>query len=270
MIDIQEKKQKIISLLKTSGPSLPVRIAKAIDMEPVFTSAILSELLGTKQIKLSHMRIGASPLYLIPGQEQKLEEHTEHLKPIEKEAQEKLKEKKLLIDENEQPAIRVALRNLKDFAIPFKEQDKIIWKYAFATEEPKEATISTEPKKSKKVEPIFEKKPQPQATSDKRQANNKPFLKEIEEFLEKQNTQITSIQEVGKKNVIAKIHNAKDALLFAFNKQRISEAELIKAYKQANDQNLPYHIIVRGDLTKKMNQTINAYKKLLKVDKLDS
>ena len=80
MIDIQEKKRKILEFLKTSGPSLPVQIAKAIQMDPVFASAILSELLSSKEIKTSHMRIGASPLYLISGQENKLENKTEHLK----------------------------------------------------------------------------------------------------------------------------------------------------------------------------------------------
>jgi len=49
MIDVQEKKNKIISFLKVSGPSLPVRIAKVIEMDPVFASAISSELLNSKQ-----------------------------------------------------------------------------------------------------------------------------------------------------------------------------------------------------------------------------
>jgi len=85
MIDVQEKKNKIISFLKISGPSLPVKIAKIIEMDPVFASAILSELLDTNQIKTSHLKIGASPLYFIPGQEQKLEDHTENLKSLESE-----------------------------------------------------------------------------------------------------------------------------------------------------------------------------------------
>jgi len=74
MIDIQQKKDKILEFLKTSGPSLPVQVARAIQMDPVFASAILSELIESKQIKTSHMKIGASPLYLIPGEEEKLEE----------------------------------------------------------------------------------------------------------------------------------------------------------------------------------------------------
>jgi hypothetical protein len=272
MIDVQEKKNKIISFLKTTGPSLPVRIAKAIQMDPVFASAIAAELLDSKQITTSHMKVGASSLYLIPGEEQKLEDHIDNLKSAEKDAYLKLKEKKILTDENEEPAIRVALRNLKDFAIPFKEQDKIMWKYAFTTKEkptpitnqiPEQTIIKPEPKK---VEPIFEK-PKTKET----QANNKSFLKEIEEFLEKQNTRIISIEEVDKKNVIAKIESpSQSAMLFAFKKKRITELELMKCYKKAKESNLPYHIITQGDPTKKMNDTIDAYKKLIKLDKLNT
>jgi len=293
MIDIQEKKNKIISFLKVSGPSLPVRIAKAIEMDPVFASAISSELLESKQIKTSHMKIGSSPLYLIPGQEQKLEEHIDNLKSVEKEAYLKLKKIKLITDEDEEPAIRVALRNIKDFAIPFKFQEKIMWKYAFTPEkeinellspakkeekriESKPTNETTRPntpsiknaseqdsKEFKKVENIFEEKPKPQ--------KKKTFLKQVEEFLENKNTKIISIEEVDKKKVIAKTESeTKTALLFAFNKKKITEDELMKCYKEAKKQNLPYHIIILGNLTKKMNDTIDAYKKLIKVDKLNT
>lgn len=267
MIDVQEKKNKIISFLKTTGPSLPVRIAKAIQMDPVFASAIAAELLDSKQITTSHMKVGASSLYLIPGDEQKLEDHTDNLKSAEKDAYLKLKERKLLTDEDEEPAIRVALRNIKDFAIPFKEQDKIMWKYAFTTEE-KSEPIKPQTQEPKKVEPIFEKKPQ--TTSHKPQANQKTFLNQIEEFLEKQNTRIISIEEVDKKKVIARIQNSQQVMLFAFNKKRITELELMKCYKKAKESNLPYQIITQGEPTKKMNETINAYKKLIKLDKLNT
>jgi len=142
MINIQGKKDKILLLLKENGPSLPVQVARAIEMDPVFASAIASELLGSKQIKTSHMKVGASMLYLLPGQEQKLEEHTDNLKSIEKEAYLKIKTNKLIKDEDEEPATRVALRNIKDFAIPFKFQDKIMWKYAFVPNEEIEKLLS--------------------------------------------------------------------------------------------------------------------------------
>lgn len=317
MIDVQEKKRKIISFLEKNGPSLPVRIAKVIQMDPVFASAIVSELLGTKQVKTSHMKIGSSPLYLLPGQEQKLETHADNLKSIEKEAYLKLKENKLITDEDEEPAIRVALRNIKDFATPFKFQEKIMWKYSFAPDEeinkllsppqeekPKEPVPEKEKeelevvpkawevkkeeikqakalsevlvpeakqddKESKKIENIFTNKSQ--ETTNKQQSNNKTFLRQVEEFLENKNTKIISIEEVDKKKVVAKTESEnKKALLFAFNKRRINEEELIKCYKQSKESNLPYHIIILGDLTKRMNDTIDAYKKLIKVEKLDN
>jgi len=301
MIDVQEKKRKIISFLGSNGPSLPVRIAREIQMEPVFASAILSELLGTKDVKLSHMKIGSSPLYLIPGEEKKLEEHSGELKSAEKEAYLKLKEKLVIKDEDESPMIRVALRNIKDFAIPFKFQEKIMWKYAFAPEEdiqkilspPEEKTKPAEEKKpeekdeekdvpkaweikkaeikqakeeSKKIENIFEKRGERIKSKDD---TSETFLKQVEEFLEDKGTKIISIQEVDKKKVIAKTEsNGSEAMLFAFNKKKILEDEIMKCYKQAESMGLPYHIIISGDLTKKMTETIDAYQKLLRVEKI--
>jgi len=143
MIDVEEKKAKIISFLKMAGPSLPVRIAKTIEMDPIFSSAILSELLNTKKVITSNMKIGASPLYFFPGDEEKLENHIDNLKTIEREAYIKLKKNKFLIDENQGPQLRVALRSIKDFAIPFKFKEKIMWKYAFTPDEEIEVLLKS-------------------------------------------------------------------------------------------------------------------------------
>ena len=150
MINIQEKKDKIISFLKENGPSLPVRIAKAIEMEPMFASAITSELIDSKQVKTSHLRIGSSPLYFLPGGEQRLEEYTENLKSAEKEAYLKLKKNKLIVDEDEDPVTRVALRNIKDFAVSFGPPEKTMWRYAFALEE--EVEVEESPSKNELIE----------------------------------------------------------------------------------------------------------------------
>jgi hypothetical protein len=287
MIDIQQKKAKIISYIEMNGPSLPVRIAKAIEMDPVFASAILSELLSAKQIKMSNLKIGASSLYLLPGQEQKLEEHTENLKSIENEAYMKLRGKKVLDDEKETPVIRVALRSIKDFATPFKFQDRIMWRYVFSSDEEIEDILNPKKEKpkieikeeSKKIESIFtaseepvkEEKPKIEIKEESKTKNPRTtFLEQVEGFLEKNDTTITSLKLVDKKQVIAEIESEETALLFAFNKTRITEQELMKCYKQAKVANLPYQIIISGDLTKKMNETIDAYKKLIKVDRLDN
>ena len=120
-------------------------------------------------------------------------------------------------------------------------------------------------KESKKIENIFTKEKEPEAKSNR----PKTFLKQVEDFLEEKNTRIVSIQEVDKKKVVAKTESEDGkAILFAFNKKKITEDELMKCYKQAKDSSLPYHIIILGELTKKMGDTIEAYKKLLKIEKL--
>lgn len=302
MIDVQQKKNKILEFLESNGPSLPVQVARAIQMDPVFASAILSELIASKKIKTSHMKIGASPLYLLLNQDEKLEEKTEHLKSIEKETQEKLKSKKIIYDESEEPATRVALRSIKDFAIPFKFQDKITWKYAFTPqqeidnilfpkkEEPKptpepeeepEVPKAWEVKKkeikqakeeSKKIENIFEKPKEEtkEKPTKKQKETPKTFLETIQQFLETQETKITTLEEVDKKKVVAIVKTLNTtSMLFAFNKAKITEAELLKCYKEADKKNLSYQIITKSNLTKKLLDTIRAYQKLLNVSNLE-
>lgn len=128
-IDVVDVKKKILEFLNQHGPSLPVPIAKHIALQPMFASAILSELLNEKRVKTSSMKIGTSPLYLIPGQEYKLEAFTDNLTGVEKEAYLILRDNKLLEDQSQEPKIRVALRGLKDFAIPTQMGNQLFWKY---------------------------------------------------------------------------------------------------------------------------------------------
>lgn len=128
-------KEKIISFLETNGPNIPVHIAKHINTNMIFASAFLSELLSNKKLKITHLRVGSSPIYYLQGQEPQLEKFSQHLKSKEREAYELLKEKRFLKDEEQEPAIRVALRTIKDFAFPIEEEGKIIWKYLTAKKE---------------------------------------------------------------------------------------------------------------------------------------
>lgn len=133
--DAMQTKEKIISLLRLGGPSLPVHIAKGTGLSILFASAFLSELFYEKKIMISNLKVGNSPLYFLPGQEPQLERFFQYLKSKEKEAFLLLKEKKFLKDEEQEPAIRVALREIKDFAIAFKENDEIYWRYFTVPEE---------------------------------------------------------------------------------------------------------------------------------------
>lgn len=129
MIKAEEVRQKIISILQRRGPGLPIQIAKEVGMNSLFISAFLSEMVDDKKIRVSSLKVGGSPLYFLDGQESQLENFSHYLHPKEAEAFELIKKNRILKDSEQEPAIRVALRAVKDFAFSFKNDDEVYWRY---------------------------------------------------------------------------------------------------------------------------------------------
>lgn len=290
--DHLQVKEKIISFIKIRGPSLPVHIAKEINNSILFTSAFLSELISEKRLKISKLNVGNSSLYFIPGQESLLENFSHHLKNKEKEAFELLKQKRILKDSEQPPAIRVAIREIKDFAIPFKKEEQIYWKYLtvsdqelinkikdetpiikkqFENEKKPEIKLEKEPSKieikpfslktKKKVEKIKEK------TSGKK---GDKFFNKVKEFLSKKSIEIIDIEDASKDNLILKVKiKDKEKLLVAYNKKKVNESDIIKAYKKSSELNFEYIILSLGEPNKKMNEFIKAVKNLEGIEKIE-
>ena len=229
MIDIQEKKEKIISFLKNNGPSLPVRIAHAIEMDPIIATAIASELIASEQIKTSNMKVGSSFLYLLQGQEEQLENFTENLKSIERNILERLREEKILVDENEEPATRIVLRSIKDFAKPFKFDGKIMWKYAFIEDSEIEEILDRQEEKTE----------EPTSEEEVKEAINEVVAQEEDsEFIETQQEESVpkawevkrqEIQEKNKKEIPAEQKAPED--IFSKNIDENEESEFLKEVK---------------------------------------
>jgi len=128
-----EINERILSIIKEKGPILPVQASKEINETILMTSARLSELLTAKKIKISNLKVGGSPLYYFQGQENKLQNFTDNLNGMEKKAYDLLSQNKILKDSDQEPAIRVALRQIKDFAVPlqviYDNRTEIFWKW---------------------------------------------------------------------------------------------------------------------------------------------
>ncbi|MEK6898176.1 MAG: hypothetical protein AABX28_02340 [Nanoarchaeota archaeon] len=299
-----EIKERIISFVKNRGPKLPVHIAGEVNQSILFTSAFLSELFSEKMIKMSNMRVGSSPVYFLQGQEPQLEKFAEFLKSKEKEAFNLLKEKKFLEDSELEPAIRVALREIKDFAIPFKKNEAIFWKYLTADEKELEAILPQEKlekkkiieeqkkqeetekqvveeqrqKKEKQLE-IFDKakkekthktKTARKKTSPKTGKQNEKFLEKVKEFLSKSSVEIINIEGLKKDEITLKIKvGGEEQLLVAYNKKKISEKEIIKAAKKAVELGLKYSVLSLGELPKKISELILALKDIKDIGKVE-
>ena len=290
--DAAQIKEKIMNAIKTRGPSLPVHIAKETGLSILFASAFLSELFNAKQIVMSHLRVGSSPLYFIKGQEDKLENFSQYLKSKEKDAFLLLKEKRILQDSEQQPAIRVALREIKDFAIPFEKNNEIFWRY-FIAEEPlnieakkeipekeeksQEEKITREIKPEKPEQETKEEKPKKKnKTASKTKKPNKAkkkdenFFNKIKDFLEKQDVEIIDIKDFKNNEAILKIKKqGNEELLFVFNQKKITEKEITKSYKKASEEKMKYSILSLGEPSKKLNDLISAIKDLSEIGKIE-
>jgi hypothetical protein len=320
--DTTQLKERIITIIKTIGPSIPSYISSQINMSILFTSAFLSELLSEKRLKISHMRIGSSPIYFIPGQENELEKYSIHLKSREKDAFILLKDRKFLKDSEQEPAIRVALRSIRDFAIPLKISEEIYWKFLTVNEEefyqkknhtekeikedlqkvkhekktPEEILKEDEKIKEKleneeehlekehfKKEDLSrsEKSLKTKKTKEKdkkiktkkkplSQKTNENFFNKIKEYLAKKEIEILDIVNFSKDEAILKTKkNNYEEMIFAFNKKKISEKEIMKAFKKSSESGLNYSILFLGETPKKINDIIAAVKKLSNIHKIE-
>ena len=192
-------KEAIIEFLKNNGPSLPIPIARQVKVDSLFVSAFLSELLSNQRIKISNMKVGGSPVYYTPGTEAGLEKYSEYLKSKEKEAYNLLKEYKFLDDSEEHPAIRVALRSIKDFAKHFESNGKLIWRYYLTPQsEYNQSPAQEQTTEETKVENISPNVPASILSDVKNTLSPKEDSKaEVEETKE----EVVEIKEIAKKIV---------------------------------------------------------------------
>jgi hypothetical protein len=309
-VDIQ---QKILNFMKIRGPSLPVHLAKETGLNTIIAGAFLSTMISDKIIKVSNMKVGGSPLYLIPGQEPMLEGSIRFLNPKEREAFLLLKESQILQDDEQEPSIRVALRAIKDFAIPFSLSsfpNLIFWRFFLVNEQEAKskvesklhqeitpireeikqppvvetipevkAEIKIEPQRVEKVERIEEKKEEkilikvdekPLGIAKKTRLKPQPnrFLEEIKIILAGKNLELVRVEKYDKKEIqlVAK-QLGKEVFILALNKKRIDESDLLKAFKKASLLKLPYLILGKGEMPKKLRELMEASRGLDRIEK---
>jgi hypothetical protein len=128
-----DHREKLLAIVKEKGPLLPSQINKEMRTNVLFASAMLSEMVQQKKIKLTSMKVGGSPLYYCDGQENALEQFAFRLGEYETKAFSLLKGSKIVRDRDQDPQTRVALREIKDFAIPLEVtangRSDLFWKF---------------------------------------------------------------------------------------------------------------------------------------------
>lgn len=129
---VVDNRDKILAIARMR-PILPAQAAKETGTDTILASAMLSELVSKGQLKVSSLKVGSSPLYYVPGQEQQLENFVQNLNEKDRRTVALLSQNKILRDSEQEPLTRVSLRQIKDFAKPlevlYNDQREIFWKW---------------------------------------------------------------------------------------------------------------------------------------------
>src|SRR3989344_2431669 len=160
--EIIELKKKMLDYVKANGPVIPINLSKVTGSSTIFAGAVLSEMISQRLVKLTNAKIGGSPLYYCAGQEEKITRLREYLGQRPKQAFDLLKEQKILHDRSCEPWQRVALREIKDFAMPIYIQingeQEIFWRWYLMPEEEEVIEVKTNNIEIVKEEEVVEQK----------------------------------------------------------------------------------------------------------------
>jgi hypothetical protein len=241
-------RNQVLDYLKTSGPAVPVVIAQNVKRESYFVGAILSELMESKQIKLSHAKIGGSRVYYLPGQEEKLSILYKYLPDAEKKVYDLLKEKELLKASELEPVQRVALDNLKDFSNPTLIDGEKAWIWYLS--QPKQQVPIPIQETQKTIAPIIQK---PQSKEDL-------FSTSVENYLRLKNIKLLQKEVVRKNsetNYIIQVESQIGPIpmfVCAKNKKKISDQDIMLANQKGQNRKMSTLFLTTGEQTKKAKE----------------
>ncbi len=292
--------QRVLEIVKQKGPVVPSQVSVEIGTSSLIVSAILSELASGKQIRISSVKIGGSPLYYAPGQEEKLQNYVKYLHEKEVKAYELLKSKMVLQDEILEPVMRVALREIKDFALPLNVQTpdggvKLFWKWYMlsngdaepyindileggikkeAVVQKKEAVItvmkdvSENAKLSDVQETLRVKKPK------KAPADSGIFVRMVLDYFSHSNIEVLERFESKRRaeaEFVVSVPSPVGSIKYycrAKDKKSCNDADLSSAYVRGQAKKLPVLFLTSGKLTKNATEMLEREFSAMKVKKI--
>jgi hypothetical protein len=226
------------------------------------------------------------------------------LKDTPKKAYLLLKEKKILDDAIQDPQTRVALRSLKDFAVMFNKEGRIMWKYAFAKEEVEETEEEvekvkedktdldsqtpeknsdsqiSEPSSPKKVEKTSEFLGGESETNDEKkvepifeedgQEEKEDLLTRVKQKLEKLNIKILEETDVKKRELklLGRMQGnlgETEILIIAKDKKSLTEKDFEKIFEIIKQEKKLTLLFTTGEIAKKSIESYREYKNLIRV-----
>ncbi|MBN2142037.1 hypothetical protein JW711_01785 [Candidatus Woesearchaeota archaeon] len=167
-------KDYVLRLVQMKGPVIPMSLKKDLQTDSLLISAVLGQLVDEGKLRVTKVKIGGSPNYYVPGSEERLVPLMKYLNEKDRRTAEILQEKKVLKDTDQDPLVRVCLRNIPDYAKPLevnvKGEKQVYWKWFLvpAKEAEEEILKSLKPLEAPKPAPAPKAASTPQDTPVKK------------------------------------------------------------------------------------------------------
>ncbi len=249
-----EYRDKILALAQT-GPLLPSSVAKALATNSIMAGAMLSEMCSKGLLKTTALRVGGSPLYIIPGKEEQLLNYLQSLNEKDRRTVEKLQAEKIIRNSEADPLTQVSLAQVKDFAKPltvtYENKQETFWKWYAIPDKDAEELIRekiegkpqkteqkklTEPEKTEPTLKSAEQKKPEEKTEKPKPAPAGDFWEQIQTFLSKNNITTQEQTTIKKKlefDLIIELPSPVGKLTYyckARNKKKITDADISASY----------------------------------------
>ena len=290
-------REEVLAVVERKGPIIPNDIRKEIGSDTITIGAMLSELIHSGKVKISNTKMGGSPFYYVESQLDQLQNYSKYLNDKQKKAFDLLRHKQVLREVELEAVIRVALRDIKDFAKGFEVNTpngkEVFWKWYLTTNAEAETIIKKIlnipdkpipiPKKEidkvvedfeKEVEKEVKEQKQEQKTLVKVEKLDDDFYKQVTSFFSKNKIEIIE-QELIRKNseidFVIKVPNAfgiQEYYCKARNKKKSSAGDLSTAYIKGLIQRLPIIYLTTGEVAKKATEMLDEEFKGMIIKKL--
>jgi hypothetical protein len=296
-----DARDQLLILVKQKGPCLPSDVYKELNTNQLFASAMLGELVSAGIIKVTNLKRGSSPYYYVDEQKEKLQNLVQYLNDKDRMAFNLIKDSQILKDLDQTPLMRVALRSIKDYAVPlninFNNQIQTFWKWYLLSNQEAEIKIKQFlgilPKETKKEEKIEEQRKITQIPAQQKEEIRKeptekpqtkpkipqdvktPFLDELTKYFSKNNITVLN-QEITNKSkteidFIIELPSPVGKLQYyckAKDKKKIADGDIASAFVQGQQKRLPVLLLINGTMTKKAQEMLTKEFKGLTVYKI--
>jgi len=258
-------KEVVLNLVKSKGPLIPINITKELGGNTLFVGAILSELSSTKQVFISTIKIGGSPLYYVSGQEEKLQNFSNYLNEKDKRTYDLLQEKKVLRNNDQSPLVQVSLNSLRDFAkqliIRINGVEETYFKWYLISDEvayeyiKKDLGIVSQQKESvSKITPEIKEESDSKIKPEKKEESSCEVLQDLEK----------KVQEPKKENDENKVKKIDDFLETVKSFFEENSYEILKTNIEKKNREMFFELLIPFNLG-----NVKFYCKALKKSKIN-